>query len=440
MKVTKHRQRILDVLQEWFRSHEDGPTLEELCRLLEMQTKQKATVQRWLQTLRGIDVEWEDHSARSLHLLRPEPQKPSVQISAAETLRYLATGVVQWEELPVEERSQVPEPLRIGLSRMYLTSMLQGEEPLEQSDHLCNFFRWAERPICSWPASQDIRYLSPEVTLVEDGIASDFARSWQVTGSDVVNQVQESFLKDLKEYCETHQLEDAYRAYRYLVITQPALRFVDYRQHLDKPELRPLREFLRQHQPYIDLDKFAEEDIYHFCSRCKYVERRRADRSHHCRNHFCETLSAKTKSGKVTTISKEEASQWIVVTPGIYTYGTLPGIWEVDLAAKLSELGIRVTLWPHIDQYDLLVELTRKVRWAIDVKDWTYLDEERLKRVQYRTETTETFIVFPDEREDYLRIRVRREQLEPELKGVRLRLFSEVIADANAILEQKKNA
>ncbi len=130
----------------------------------------------------------------------------------------------------------------------------------------------------------------------------------------------------------------------------------------------------------------------------------------------------------------------MVVTPGIYTYGTLPGIWEVDLAAKLSALGIRITLWPHIDQYDLLVELTRKVRWAIDVKDWTYLDEERLKRVQYQAETTETFIVFPDEREDYLRIRVRREQLEPELKGVHLRLFSEVIADAKVITEQKKNA
>ncbi|MBW4540508.1 MAG: hypothetical protein KME43_15380 [Myxacorys chilensis ATA2-1-KO14] len=46
--------------------------------------------------------------------------------------------------------------------------------------------------------------------------------------------MQESFLKDLKEYCETHQLEDAYRAYRYLVITQPALGFVDYRQHVDR--------------------------------------------------------------------------------------------------------------------------------------------------------------------------------------------------------------
>lgn len=440
MKVTKHRQRILDVLKEWFHSHEDGPTLEELCLLLEMQTKQKATVQRWLQTLRGIDVEWEDHSARSLRLLRPEPQEPSVQISETETLRYLATGVVDWEKRPVEERSQVPEALRIGLSRMYLTTMLQGEKTVEQSDHLCNFFQWAEQPIFSWTASQTIQHLSPEVSLIEDGMASDFARFWQVEGIDVVRQVQESFLKDLKEHCETHQLEDAYRAYRNLVITKPAMRFVDYRLQLDRPEFRPLREFLRQHQSYIDLDKFAEEEAYHFCPRCKYVQRRRADGSHHCRNPFCESLCAKMALKSLPTVSKEEASQWQVVTPGIHTYGTLPGIWELNLTVQLSELGIRVTLWPHVDEYDLLVEFSRKVRWAIDVKDWTYLDEERLKRVQYRLETTQTFIVFPDEREDYLRIRVRREQLEPMLGGVRLKLFSEIIADAKAILEQKKHA
>lgn len=385
-------------------------------------------------------MEWEDHSARSLRLLRPEPQEPSFQISVTETLRYLATGVVEWERLPVEQRSQVPEALRIGLSRMYLTAMLQGEETLEQSDHLCNFFQRAAQPISSWTAIQTIQNLSPEITLIEDRMASDFSRFWQVEGSDVVKQVQESFLKDLKEYCETHQLEDAYRAYRNLVITKPALRFVDYRLQLDRPELRPLREFLRQHQSYVDLDKLAEGEAYHFCPRCKYVQRRRADGSHHCRNPFCESLCSRIDLGKVTPVSKEEASQWQVVTPGIYTYGTLPGIWEVNLAAKLSELGVRVTLWPHIDEYDLLVELTRKVRWAIDVKDWTYLDEERLKRVQYRSETTETFIVFPNEREDYLRIRVRREQLEPELGGVRLKLSSEIIADAKVILEQKKHA
>ncbi len=95
MRITKHRQKILDALREWFRIHKEGPTLEEVCQELGMQPRQKATVQRWLQTIRGIDVEWEDHAPRSLHLLNPEPEKPYEQISVTDTLRYLATGIVQ---------------------------------------------------------------------------------------------------------------------------------------------------------------------------------------------------------------------------------------------------------------------------------------------------------------------------------------------------------
>ena len=58
--------------------------------------------------------------------------------------------------------------------------------------------------------------------------------------------------------------------------------------------------------------------------------------------------------------------------------------------------------------------------------------------MQYRRDATETFVVFPDEREEYLQIKVVREQLEPELEGVRLRLFSEIITQAQAILGKKK--
>lgn len=112
-------------------------------------------------------------------------------------------------------------------------------------------------------------------------------------------------------------------------------------------------------------------------------------------------------------------------------------MWEIQLKEKLTKLGVRVTLWPFVDEFDLLVELPRKVRWAIDVKDWSSLNKERLLNVQYRLDATETFVVFPDEREDLLRIEVVREQLEPELNGVRLRLFSEIIAKAKAVL--KKN-
>ncbi|BAZ49619.1 Fis family transcriptional regulator [Nostoc sp. NIES-4103] len=436
MKITKHRQKILDALEQWFRIHKQGPTLEELCLELGMQPRQKATVQKWLQTMRGIDVEWDDHSARSLRLLTSEPEK-SLQLSVTDTLRYLATGVVQWEKLQLEQRNQVPEALRIGMSRMYLTSLLRGEQAPE---NLPEFFNWAETSITSWKLAQEINYLSPDVSLIEDGVVSDFAREWQVSGDDVVAQVQESVLKDVLEYCRGHQLADAYRVFRQMIITKPTLHYSEYRQQLRSPELKPLRELLSQLEIYIDMDKLANNSTYHLCPRCKYVQRQRPDGTYTCRNPWCERLCANSNLQPLPSIPKEKAEEWKAVTPGVHLYGTLPGIWEIQLKEELTKLGLRVTLWPFVDEFDLLVEFPRKVRWAIDFKDWASVDEERLQKVQYRRDATETFVVFPDEREDSLRIKVVREQLESKLDGVRLRLFSEIITEAQAILGKKNHA
>ncbi|MEH2171888.1 hypothetical protein [Nostoc sp.] len=100
--------------------------------------------------MRGIDVEWDDHSARSLRLLTSEPETSSLQLSVTDTLRYLAPGVVEWEKLELEKRIQVPEVLSIGMSRMYLTSLpglpparrkLAAEEMVEA---MCYSVRGAE--------------------------------------------------------------------------------------------------------------------------------------------------------------------------------------------------------------------------------------------------------------------------------------------------------
>lgn len=445
VKVTRHRDKILEALREWFRIHKQGPTLEELCIELGMQPRQKATIQRWLQTMRGIDVEWEDNAARSLRLLSKEPEmEPGLQISVTETLRYLATGLAQWEKretekgsaLPQRQLSHPPKALRLGMSRMYLTSLLQGDD--EAPSNLPEFFEWAKNPVVKWKPAAEIKNLSPDVTLIEDGLVSDFALQWQVTGTDVEMQVQEKVLQDVLEYCRVHQLEEAYRTFRKLIIERPVLPYPEYRRLLSSSPLRPLREFLMQ--TYVDLVDLAEENSYHFCPRCKYVMRRRPDGSHSCRNLTCEQLSAKLRPQSLPPISKQEVETWKAVTPGVHRFGTIPGIWEIHLAEALTKLGVRVTLWPEIDEFDLLVEFGRKVRWAIDVKDWSYLDEERLHKVEYRFDTTETFVVFPDERDEALRIKVVRQQLEPELGGVRLMLVNEILSQAQTILKKKSHA
>lgn len=122
----------------------------------------------------------------------------------------------------------------------------------------------------------------------------------------------------------------------------------------------------------------------------------------------------------------------------MHLYVTLPGLWEIALYESLTRLGVRVTLWPQIDEYDLLVELPRKVRWAIDVKDWGHLRLDRLKKVQYRLDANETFVVFPDERS--LRLAVVRDEYEAKLGGVRLLLISELIVKVKEILGNTDHA
>ena len=437
MKITRHRDKILNALQEWFRIHKQGPTLEDLCVELEMQPRQKATLQRWLQTMRGIDVDWEDNIARSLRLLTSDPEvEPGLQIPVTETLRYLATGLVEWEKQEPMNRACIPTALRVGMSRMHLTSLLSGDE--QAPSNLPEFFKWAKKPVVEWKPAAEIKHLSSAVTLIEDGLVSDFALQWQVTGADVEMQVQEKVLQDVLEYCRANQLEEAYRTLRKLIIERPVLPYSEYRRLLSSSQLRPLRDFLRQ--IYVDLVDLTSDPTYHFCPRCKYVMRRRQDKTYNCRNMTCEQLSAKLRLPPQPSIPKHEAEDWKVLTPGVHRYGTLPGLWEIQLAEALTKLGIRVILWPEIDEFDLLVEFSKKVRWAIDVKDWSYLDEERLRKVEYRFDTTETFVVFPDERNDLLRIEVERQRLEPELGGVRLKLVSEIISQAKQILEKKNHA
>lgn len=431
MRITKHRQKILDALREWFRTHKEGPTLEELCTELGMHPRQKATVQRWLQTLRGIDVEWVEHSARSLHLLKPEADEPDLRLSVTETLRYLATGVVQWEELPTEKRSHIPDALRIGMSRMYLTSLLRGEEA--PSD-LKEFFEWASSPVTTWGATEEIKNLSTYVTLIEDGLASDFARQWQVVGN-VKKEVEESVLRDVLMYCRGRNLEDAYRAFRHLIITKPTLRYSEYRSRLASPVLLPLRELLLELEIYKDMVKIGGRTEIHLCPRCKYIQRLHSG-TYKCYSQWCEKLTVAKKVAPLPTIPTDEVDQWKAVSHGVHEFGTLPGIWEIELATSLMNLGARVTMWPVVDEYDLLVELPKKIRWAIDVKDWSVLDEERLQKVQCQSDATDTFVVFPNQREEFLYIKRVREQKEPELGGVRLRLLGEVIAQAKAILNK----
>ncbi len=435
-RITKHRDKILKALRQWFRICDEAPSLQELCQELGMKPTQKGTLQKWLKTMRGINIDWDDDSPRSLRLLQSDPLEVEGSISTVDTLRYVTRGLMEWEKQSPDKRDNIPKALRMGMSQMYLQSLLANDNSVAKN--IPELLENATKPLTDWKPASEIQNLAKEISLIEDGITSEFTHQWQIEGYDATKQVQEKVLEDVLNYCrgQSNSLqegEELYRGFRKLIITKPVLEYSEYRRILSSSELRPLQDFIVK--SYIDLDKFEEQNKYHFCSRCGYVQRKRPNNTYKCRNEFCDRLSAKLNLPPKPTIPRNKASGYKIITPGIHEYGTIPGIWELYLAEEFRKLGVKVTLWADIDEYDLLVEFSKKKRWAIDVKDWVKI-YRYIEEVNYRFDATETFVVFPDEREETLGKKEHREREEKKLNGVKLRLISEILSEARNILNK----
>ncbi|MBC6418899.1 MAG: Fis family transcriptional regulator [Prochloron sp. SP5CPC1] len=351
------------------------------------------------------------------------PQQSNSIPSATKTLHYLATGLMKWQEQDRKKRISIPPALRIGMSQMYLLSLVKGKKPVPHD--LPEFLDLAKKPLGEWFPCKEIKYLNENATLIEDGDVSEFAQEWGVEGSNTKMEIEQKAVEEALKECREKQLHEPYRAFRRMIIEHPVISYSEYNTKLFK-ELRDLnKESLDK--IYKDLNVLTAEEECHLCPRCGYYQRKRSDNSYRCYNDTCQELRVKQKLGEGKTI---KAEGYKAVTPGVHRFVTLPGIWEIQLYEELKKLGAGITLWPNIDEYDLRVEFKSDVTWAIDVKDWCYLNEERLHKVQYIHDAKQTFVVFPDEREKDLRIKGRRRELHKELKEVRLKLMSEIIGEA----------
>lgn len=352
---------------------------------------------------------------------------------ATDILRYLATGLVEWEDTPPDKRIQTPQPLRLGMSRMNSASNLFG---VSAPSTLPELFEWAARPIKSWLPAQKLSIIPNNATLIEDGMISDFSREWALTGNDSIHQNQELILADLKSHCERKQFEDSYTKARELIVTQPVLTLAELRRKLDTKALAKVRYFFKLDEGFYQPVANFELAKYLLCPRCGYILRL-WEGEYVCRKQSCESIVRQQNLKKTRIIPAEKINEWVAVTPGVHRYGTIPGIWEVFLRDELINLGAKVTLYPQIDKYDLLVEFPNFQKWAIDVKDWSFVTKERLAKVQYQPDVDATFVVFPDANDlNIPAMRQRKEFKSQALKGLQLRLISEVIKQAKDIVEQ----
>lgn len=89
----------------------------------------------------------------------------------------------------------------------------------------------------------------------------------------------------------------------------------------------------------------------------------------------------------------------VALRAGIWRYTTLPGLEELDLAARLGKIkGTEIELWPYLDAYDLDVRRAGS-HWRVDVKD--HVSTTGLSNhLRGRPATEPTWIVVPDRHRD----------------------------------------
>ncbi len=256
-----------------------------------------------------------------MQLVQEKPSEQSNPIpSATETLRYLTTGLMQWEAQKLNKRTYIPKPLRIGMSQMFLLSLVKGKEPVPH--HLPEFLDLATKPLGEWFPCKEIKYLNPDKTLIKDGCVSDFAQEWSVEGSNTQMEIEQKAVEEVLRECREKQLHEPYRAFRRMIIEQPVIFYPEYNTKLLK-ELRLINNELLS-AIYKDLNVLTAEEECHLCPRCGYYQRKRSDNSYRCYNDTCQELCVKQKLGEGKTI---KAGEYKAVPRGVHRFVTLPGIW-----------------------------------------------------------------------------------------------------------------
>jgi hypothetical protein len=99
----------------------------------------------------------------------------------------------------------------------------------------------------------------------------------------------------------------------------------------------------------------------------------------------------------------------------VWRYTLLPGLVELDLAARLRKLGkVAVEMWPQRDRYDLHVEANGWV-WRVDVKDWSN-PMALASSLSRSAPGHETVIVVPDRRKYQIPILRQRVPVGPPIR------------------------
>ena len=334
---------------------------------------------------------------------QPESQK----IQAKKILTRIAVGLVEQQE-QITKRSAPPvtspnEHIKSGLEQLSVLCISYKTMPPLHHKEVVN---WLHQPVEEWPGVgklMEAANLSGSLLFLGQptDLAYELSERMRSGGNPEV-EIQDIPFKDILEYCSENKLDEQYVKARLFLVQNSHLEWGTkiINSDLDwDPEIRSLLCATYERIPLAC--RVKRNGVYHLalCPRCGWpLEWQGSSRRHAvCYSDLCSRL--------VNNMSTPE--KWVPYRPesmrtirGIQASVVAPERSLIQLRDTLVKLGLDCSLWPSVDNYDLMIKFPTGEVWAVDMKDQANARELAwsLKPFKQFPAWNKAFYIFPDYR------------------------------------------
>ncbi|MFF8945722.1 hypothetical protein ACF1A5_26260 [Streptomyces sp. NPDC014864] len=286
-------------------------------------------------------------------------------------LRTLATALLVLEAQTGLESFTLPYPAEAqrALDRTVLACLLHGARPPAGLTELVDRCRTV--PLEDWPLTLPADMVEPGDRLLDEisGRPTELCHEWAGRSPDsaAVLRDREVVLAALR-LCREYGEEDAYTAFRGLLVHRPVLTAAEMYEATGDMVLEPVHELIRRVYKPVP-ESYLRDGAYVSCGRCLTLLTPLGANEWWCERDRCRRQGPPPPGRRITCDSTGTVSQ---LERPLRQFVTGPGRAEADLERELLALGLQVRMWPGYDAYDLQVVFPDGWRWAVDVKDWAH--------------------------------------------------------------------
>ncbi|MBD2568810.1 MULTISPECIES: restriction endonuclease-related protein [Nostocaceae] len=334
------------------------------------------------------------------------PSLDSQKIQAKKILTRIAVGLVEQQE-KITKRNASPitssnEHIKSGLEQLSVLCITHKSMPPLHHKEVVN---WLHQPVEDWPG---VGQLMADANLFGSllflGQPTDLAYelSERMLSGNPEIEIQDIPFKDILEYCSENKLDEQYIRARLFLVQNPYLEWGTkiINSDLDwEPEIRSLLCATYERIPLNCRVKQNGVEQIALCPRCGWTLEWQGSSRHRavCYSDLCSRL--------VSDINTPQ--QWIPYRPesmrtirGIQASVVAPERSLIQLINTLVNLGLDCSLWPSIDNYDLMIKFPNGKVWAVDMKDQANARELAwsLKPLKQFPAWDKAFYIFPDYR------------------------------------------